>query len=199
MIMKKRVLAVLALFMVLMPVLAQQPRQQGGGQPRQGQQQGQLPRFDPQEFTKRMEGYISMKAGLTREESEKFFPIYREFKEKQRDLTFQQQRLKREKPANDKEYDKVITRIADLSIQIAKLEQTYFPRICKVIPAKKFHMVLQAENDFHRDMVRQPQWGGMQGAPGQQQQWRGGNGQQPWRGNGQQPQWGGHQPQQQKK
>ena len=188
--MKKSVLAILLLFVALAPALAQQPRQQGGGQPRQGQQQGQQPRFDPQEFTKRMEGYISMKAGLTKEEGEKFFPIYREFKAKQRDLTFKQQRLKREKPANDKEYDNIITQIANLSVQIAKLEQTYFPRMCKVISAKKVYIVLQAENDFHRDMVRQPQWGGMPGMTGggQRQQWGGGV-----------PQWGGNQQQQRNK
>lgn len=169
--MKKRVFALLLLFAAFMPAMAQQPRQQG--QPRQGQQQGQ-PRFDPQEFTKRMEGYISMKAGLTKEEADKFFPIYREFKEKQRDLTFKQMQLKRVAPSNDSEYDKVVNEIASLSVQIAKLEQTYFPRMCKVISAKKVYIVLQAENDFHRDMVRQPQWGGGPGAVGQP--WRGGNG-----------------------
>ena len=171
--MKKKVLALLLLFAAIVPALAQQPRQQGGGQARQGQQQGLQPRFDPQEFTKRMEGYISMKAGLTKEEADKFFPIYREFKEKQRDLTFKQMQLKRIAPANDSEYDKVVSEISSLSVQIAKLEQTYFPKMCKVISAKKFYIVLQAESDFHRDMVRQPQWG-VPGSPGQP--WRGGNG-----------------------
>ena len=151
--------------LALMPAIAQQ--HQANGNP-------QMPKFDPQEFTKRMEGYISMKAGLTKEEADKFFPIYREFKEKQRDLTFKQMQLKRVAPSNDSEYDKVVNEIASLSVQIAKLEQTYFPRMCKVISAKKVYIVLQAENDFHRDMVRQPQWGGGPGAVGQP--WRGGNG-----------------------
>lgn len=173
--------------------MAQPPQGWHGQQPPQAQPQGQQQgnqqrKFDPQEFTKRMEGYIAMKAGLSREEADKFFPIYREFKQKQRELTFKQQRLQREKPSNDKEYDNVISQIADLSVQIAKLEQTYYPKLCKVISAKKMYNVLQAENDFHRDMVRQPmQMGGVQ----RPQQWGGGQKPQQW-GNGQRPQqWGG--------
>lgn len=185
--MKKRIFAIMMFLLALMPAIAQQ--HQANGNP-------QMPKFDPQEFTKRMEGYIAMKAGLTREESDKFFPIYREFKQKQRDLTFKQQRLKREKPANDKEYENVVIQIANLSVQIAKLEQIYFPRMCKVISAKKVYIVLQAENDFHRDLIMQPQWGGNQRGGAPQQQWggqRGSNPQQQWggqRGNNPQ-QWGG--------
>lgn len=210
--MKKKIFAIFALLLAVTPLIAQPQGWNGGwhGQQQQasapqGQQQGrQQPKFDPQEFTKRMEGYIAMKAGLSREESDKFFPIYREFKQKQRELTFKQQRLQREKPANDKDYDNVITQIAELSVQIAKLEQTYYPKLCKVITAKKMYNVLQAENDFHRDLVRQPmqmgngqkpqQWNG-NGQGQRPQQW--GNGQRPqqW-GNGQRPQqWGGGQQQ----
>lgn len=195
--MKKRIFAIFALFLIICPLMAQPPQGWQGGwhgqQPPQanpqGQQQGnQQRKFDPQEFTKRMEGYIAMKAELSHEEADKFFPIYREFKQKQRELTFKQQRLQREKPANDKEYDNVICQIAELSVQIAKLEQTYYPKLCKVISAKKMYNVLQAENDFHRDMLRQP----MQMGGGQKpQQWGGGQRPQQW-GNGQRPQqWGG--------
>lgn len=197
--MTKKFFAILALALATLPMLAQpqqwnhpnQGQQRQGGQQhqqqRQGGQQQQQRKFDPQEFTKRMEGYIAMKAGLSREESDKFFPIYREFKDKQRELTFKQQELKRKKTANDKEYETVLTNIANLSIQIAKLEQTYYPKMCKVIPAKKVFVAIQAENDFHRDMVRQPyQWGNMPGMPTMP-------------GNGQRPQqWGGQQQQQKK-
>lgn len=205
--MRKKLFAGLLFIVAALPLSAQPQGWQGGwnrGQYHQntpqasapqGQPQGkqQMPKFDPQEFAKRMEGYIAMKAGLTREESDKFFPIYREFKQKQRDLTFKQQKLQREKPANDNEYDNIITQIANLSVQIAKLEQTYLPKLCKVVPAKKVHAVLQAENDFHRDMIRQPMQMGNNQRP---QQW--GNGQRPqqW-GNSQHPQqWGnGQRPQ----
>jgi len=223
--MKKKIITLLLLLAAVVPTMAQQPnwgQPQNWGPPQgpqaQGQQQGkqqanqQQRKFDPQEFAKRMEDYIAMKAGLTKDESEKFFPIYREYKAKQRDLTFKQQRLQREKPTNDGEYNNVITQIANLSVQIAKLDQTYFPRMCKVIPAKKVYIAIQAENDFHRDMIRQPmmqwgggmmpQWGGPQqqqrnGTNGQQrngvnnqqrngQPWGGGN--RNWNGNGQQQQ-----------
>lgn len=217
--MKKKIIALLVLLVVVVPSMAQQQnwgQPQNWGRPQgpqaQGQQQGrqqqgnqQQRKFDPQEFTKRMEDYIAMKAGLTKEESEKFFPIYREYKQKQRDLTFKQQRLQREKPANDNEYNKVVTQIANLSVQIAKLDQTYFPKMCAVISAKKVYIVLQAENDFHRELIRQPmmQWGGMGmpqwGGIGQPNQQNGGNPQQrngQWGGN---RQWGGNgQPQQKK-
>lgn len=161
----------------------QQQQRPQGWQQGNNQQRPQQPAFDPQEFTKRMEGYIAMKAGLTREESDKFFPIYREFKEKQRDLTAKQQQLKRKKPANDKDYENALAQIANLSVQIAKLEQTYVPRMCKAIPAKKVFIALQAETDFHRDLVRQPlqwggqqpQWGGQQQRPNINQPWRSGN------------------------
>lgn len=160
----KKLFIILFVMIAAIPAYAQHP-QQGNGQ------QGWSQRFNPEEFMKRMEGYISMKAGLTPEESEKFFPVYREFKNKQRELTFKEQALKRTQPANDHEYEKVVNEIACLSVQIAKLEQTYYPKFCKLIPAKKVFKVLQAENDFHRDMIQVPQmprWGGNGQSPQQQ-------------------------------
>ena len=126
--------------------------------------------FDMNEFKARLEKYINKAAHLTPEESQKFFPLYYEMKDKQHQMQMEMFKLKREKmkvifnrmpgsadkkfeSLSDEEYAKAILRIKKLNLSIAELEADYYKKMCKVIPAKKVFIVMQAEDDYHRKML----------------------------------------------
>ena len=113
-------------------------------------------RMSPEEFRAKTEAFIGEKAGFTPEESQLFFPIYHELKGKQWKLMQEMGKLKQQKPgftSTDKEYAAIVSRIKDLNVQIAQLEEAYYKRMCKAVPAKKVFMAMQAEDDFHRQTL----------------------------------------------
>ena len=122
----------------------------GAQPPRRGE-------FDMKEFKARLEAEITKYAQLTPEESQKFFPLYFEMKEKQHGLQVEMFKLKREmkKAVNpsDDTYAKTIQKIKKLNVEIAELEAEYFKKICKAVPARKVYQVIQAEDEFHRKML----------------------------------------------
>ena len=59
-----------------------------------------------------------------------------------------------ESNAADKEYYNLICEINKLKIELAEVEDTYYRKMCKTIPAKKVHEAMKAEDRFHRRMLR---------------------------------------------
>jgi len=113
-------------------------------------------RFNPEEFRVKLETFIAQKAELCPTECEKVFPIYREMKEKQRSLKQKEMQLKRpeKKYENEKDYQQALVDIAQLHVEAAKIEETYYKKMCKVIPAHKVYAITLAEDAFHRDVLR---------------------------------------------
>ena len=113
-------------------------------------------RMSPKEFRAKTEAFIGEKAGFTAEEAQKFFPIYHEMKGKQWKLMMEMGKLKQQKPgftSTDKEYATIISKIKDLNVEIAQIEETYYKRMCKAVSAKKVFIAMQAEDDFHRQAL----------------------------------------------
>ena len=118
-------------------------------------QPGPKGQFNREEFNAKLEEHIAQHAKLTPEEAEKFFPLFHEMKEKQHELQGQMVKLKREKPsydATDKDYQNIIMSIKSLSVQMAQVEETYYKRMCKAIPARKVYDAMNAEDKFFRKM-----------------------------------------------
>lgn len=112
--------------------------------------------FSPQDFIKHMESFIVQDACLTPEEAADFFPIFHEMHNKQRSINWKIRELRRRSlpvHATDKEYYSLIKEINKLKIESAELEDTYYKKMCKVIPAQKVHAAMQAEDRFHRRML----------------------------------------------
>lgn len=113
-------------------------------------------RFDPKEFRAHLEEFISKEAGLTASEGKAIFPIFHEMKEKQFKAQDKIFRLKRNGPASnasDKEFANAIQKIKSLEVEKAETEEEYYKKMCKVIPARKVFLVMQAEDKFHRRML----------------------------------------------
>jgi hypothetical protein len=102
--------------------------------------------------------YITEKLALTPAEAEKFWPLYREFTEKQRVLKHQFNQAKKEgKPASellDLEYK--------LKQQNLDLEKEYSGKIRQTISPEKLMGLRRAEEDFRKLVLQQVQQRQMQ-------------------------------------
>ena len=113
------------------------------------------PRFDPKEFQQRMEVELTRQAGLSADEAQVFFPLYKEMKEKQRNISRQIHELKMQcKQDDDAACASAIARIKQLQVESQQMEQTYYKRLVDAVPASKVFKVMKAEDDFHRRMVQ---------------------------------------------
>jgi len=97
--------------------------------------------------------YITERLGLTSDEAEKFWPVYREFVQKRQDLRKQFRDAK--KSGQDEKT------LLDLDLKIKQqevdLEKDYSGRLQKVVSAQKVMSLRQAEVDFRRLLLRQIQ------------------------------------------
>jgi len=121
------------------------------------QQQQQQGKFNPQEFRAKLEAYISDKAGFTAADAQAFFPIFHEMKDKQHQLQGQIFQIKKDRPGNDaqdKDFANKVMQINKLKVEMAQLEESYYKKLCKLLPSPKVYKAMLAEDMFHRDMLR---------------------------------------------
>jgi hypothetical protein len=95
--------------------------------------------------------YITERLGLTPEEAEKFWPIYREFSQKRMGLREKFQEARRE--------NKDEKQLLDLEFKMKQdqldLEKDYSQKFQKVISPQKLMNLRQAEGDFRKLLLRQ--------------------------------------------
>jgi hypothetical protein len=102
--------------------------------------------------------YITERLGLTPDEAEKFWPVYREYSQKRQEIR-QQFKTAKEKGTSEKE-------LLDLDLKVKQqqldLEKDYSGRFQKVITPQKVMNLRQAEGDFRKLLLRQIQQRQMQ-------------------------------------
>lgn len=148
----KRAISILAALVIMFNMAAQPPRQQ---QQRGGDNTGRQA-FSYDEFKKHMEGFIAFRAGLTPEESAKFFPLLHEMFKAQRELDHKQ-RMKMQKPheLTEDEAKKIILETIELENLRRKIEETYYTkRFPKVISWKKILKVRTAVEAFKMEALK---------------------------------------------
>ena len=137
-------------------------------------------KFSPEKFDADMEKFVTEQAKLTQQESEKFFPLFREMHQKQRAIYHKIRQATKQKPVDDKLCEKTLKECDKLNIELREIEQTYHQKMMKAISAKKVYDAIIAESNFHRRMMRGWQghsgWGnkgfnGWQNPFGQGQHW----------------------------
>lgn len=119
--------------------------------------QEKKPRFSPEKYKAHMEKFIGEKAGFTTEEAQKFFPIYHKLRSEQRTINKEITQLKRrckEEVKDENAYQKILDKIGELKIKSAQLDNEYYKLMYKAISAEKVFKALNAEDRFHRNMVR---------------------------------------------
>jgi hypothetical protein len=104
--------------------------------------------------------YITDQLALTPEESEKFWPIYREFTEKRQHLLKEYRQAKRN-PDPNKTAEQNDKELVELSLKLKQqevdLEKDYSAKLLKVISAQKLRTLPEAERKFRQMILDQIQ------------------------------------------
>ena len=143
----KKILIYCICAMMALPMMAQQNRGADGRK-----------HFDPAGFREKMERFMIEEADITREEATKFFPIFHEMKDKQMEIGRQIMELKKQKnpgQMTEKECTEAVLKIESLKVEQAEVGATYTKKLCKAISSKKVFKAMNAEDRFHRMMLRE--------------------------------------------
>lgn len=111
-------------------------------------------KFNPEEYQRKLEAHITKFAGLTTQESQRFFPLFREMQQKQRTIFMKQRKRSWSMFSDNKAALEAITKHDEAEIQIKKLQQNYHKRFLKVLPASKVLKCIVAEEVFNRKMMK---------------------------------------------
>jgi len=114
-------------------------------------------KFSPEKFQADMEQFITQEACLTPEEAAKFFPLFREMRDKQRIVY---DRMKSEcsiKPADEAGCKQVVQKRDMLEMELKNIQQSYHNKFFCVLSASKVYDVIKAESRFHRRTFKN--WG----------------------------------------
>ena len=114
-------------------------------------------KFDPKEFQRKFEAFISEQANFTKEEATKFFALYNEMKDKERSNYKQYNELLKSTSENsdDKTITATVNKMYEIDQTNAKLESEYIKKIRKVISDRKYFLFKKAEMRFHSRALRE--------------------------------------------
>jgi len=115
------------------------------------------PRLSPEQFRAKQKEFIIQKAELTKDEANKFFPLFFELQDKKKEINDNVWKLMkkgREKDLKEEEYEKIIEDVIDSRLKSDQLEKEYYKRYKKVLSAKKIYKVQHAEMRFHRELLK---------------------------------------------
>ena len=119
------------------------------------------PRLTKEEFRERQRTFITERAELTKEEAEKFFPLFFELQDRKQvlnDKAWKLMRKGKDERTTEEQYGEILEGIYDARIASEELEKEYFQKFRKILSNKKIYMVQRAEMRFHRNLLK-----GMQG------------------------------------
>lgn len=147
-----KLLPILALLIGALPLLAQGPPSHRD------------PGMDHDDRYEKMKAlkvaYITTKLELTTAEAQTFWPIYNEYQSKRVEMKQQEGRnyrsdLKGIEEMTDAELEVLLNNYIDLEEKEVVLERTYLDKFKTVLPLRKVAMLLRAEHDFKREVIKE--------------------------------------------
>ena len=104
-------------------------------------------------------GFITERLNLSSDEAKVFWPVYNKFTDDMKKLRQSSKGKISEEMADmpamtDAEAEKVLNDMVNFKIQEADLLKKYAAEFKKVIPVKKVVLLLKAENDFKRELLK---------------------------------------------
>lgn len=118
----------------------------------QQKQEGQ--RLTKEDFIRQLEQYVTQEAQLTSKESAEFFPVYREMHMKMRKVFDAMKNIDRKRPNTDKACADAIRQKDKMDIELKRIQQQYHNKFLDILPACKVMKVINAEDKFHRNMLK---------------------------------------------
>ena len=99
------------------------------------------------DFQARMEQFITTEAGLTPQ-------LFREMKKQQMTYFLEQRRLRHIDMNDSKACEEAVLKRAANEVKIKEIQQTYYQKFLKVLPANKVFRIVKAEKKFHRQLMQ---------------------------------------------
>ena len=122
------------------------------------QAQGRKGCLSREQFCEWQRQYIEDKAGLTEEESARFFPLYFELQDRKfsynEKMRNKLSRTKENGNATDAEYSKIIEEVIRTRITIDELELEYLQKYKKILSPKKIYDIQKAEVKFGHELFK---------------------------------------------
>lgn len=137
------------LIILLVIILGSAPFLRAAGGPEQ--------HLTPEEFRARQKAFIIEKAGLTKDEAAKFFPVYFELQDRKKQLNDEAWKLLRQgkdENTTEAQYAEILEGVYDVRIASDRLDKTYFDKFRKILSCKKIYLVQKAEMRFHRELLK---------------------------------------------
>ena len=100
---------------------------------------------------------ITERLGLTPEQAEKFWPVYKEFSEKRREARREFVRARRShdpRTASEEENQRLVQMGLEVKQRELNLEREYSERLLRVIDTRQLVSLKQAEDDFRQMILR---------------------------------------------
>ena len=111
-------------------------------------------RFSPEKFEADLKAYITKEASLTTKEAYKGYPVFCELREKQRVIYDKMRKFGMNKPVGDEACKQAIIEYDKLNLELRQLDVDYHKKMIKLVSASKVYEIMQAENRFHRQMMK---------------------------------------------
>ncbi|MEH6514694.1 hypothetical protein [Maribacter arcticus] len=104
--------------------------------------------------------YITEKLSLDSKEAQEFWPIYNEYEEKRHALMRKEHSQIKDKLENsddlsEEDAKKLLTLKISIEEDEEELDKTFLIKVSKVTSSKKALLLLKAEEDFKRDLIKQ--------------------------------------------
>lgn len=110
------------------------------------------------EITEKRIEFIAPRLPLTSEESEKFWPLFREFhteRERLSKVGKVENRQPRQNPSTEKEYLEAVNQMIESKLQQVTLMKQYNDKYLKVLPASKVYQLYLLDEDFNKRLLNQ--------------------------------------------
>lgn len=103
--------------------------------------------------------YLAKELDLTKEQQNKFFPLYEAMEDEcgrlDEDTRLMERRIADAKDATDLEYEKAADTMYETKVRQAEIEKEYAAKFKDVLSAKQYFNLKEADRKFARDMMRQ--------------------------------------------
>ena len=112
-----------------------------------------------EEYRKQKTEYMTNTMELTKEQANKFFPLYWKLQDEkfhiQKDIRHRMRDIdKKESTVSDNDYNALAADINNARLKEANLENKYYKEFEKIRPPKKLYKMHTAEMNFNRDMMQ---------------------------------------------
>ena len=118
---------------------------------------GNQQHLSPEEFRAKQKAFIIERAGLSKEEAAKFFPVYFDLQDRKKQLNDEAWKLIRsgkDEKTTEAQYGEILEGVYDARIASDRLDKTYFEKFKKILSNKKIYLVQRAEMRFHRELLK---------------------------------------------